>query len=211
MIYFSMPSVVEMLKLSSDKTMAIDQKPKQITDRSIPPPKKHTETEIQSAQFHAQVPQKTAKELVTFLNRLEQINSVKNSLQVPPLCEIICKPSLFKVNKTDPQAPTTQFFSFFKNEQNRAFDDFNFRITLERVSSTARIVPDFAINFLLSLDNFDQISEYEKIRLSLIAPTILTRYIAYLDTIGKQQKQTEHFLQELSKLQSLCESTDPNS
>ena len=124
---------------------------------------------------------KTSLYFVQLIDQVDIINSIKNNLNFTPMCELICGPSRFNIDKSSTNEPTEQFLDFFEIEQNRAFDDFNFRLKLERVTAISLMFPAYIRQFIVDLDNLDQLSETQKIWFSLKAEYSLARFAEHLN------------------------------
>lgn len=148
--------------------------------------------------------QKTVAQLVGFINQVDKITSIKSNLTLLPICEIICNSSRFNIDKSKNNAPDAQFFDFFLNNQNRAFDDFHFRIQLERLDDISSLFPDYIKKLLTELENLENVSEQQKIWFSLKAQYDIARFATHLNNLTINLEKKKRILDDLIKLRTNC-------
>lgn len=136
-----------------------------------------------------------------FMDDMDQIYEIYKKMNLPSMCESICAESVFKLpeNKSDRKMKLVQFF---QEEQNRAFDDIEFRLILENTHSITMAFPQPLRDIMRKMDGYERKSQFELFSLSLELQSTLLQYVYYIK--NHERAKIEKNIGKIIKLRKKC-------
>lgn len=136
------------------------------------------------------------------MDSLDRIISLSRQ-NSPTICQIICAKST--LNKEKLKSEGLEYFKlFFDQEQNRAFEDIEFRLLLEKFALISDLMPKNIRDFALSINKFDQMSSAEKTLFVIEAEIILIKYSLYFNSNLNKNTSQEAILKKINTLHTQC-------
>jgi hypothetical protein len=143
---------------------------------------------------------------VDLLDYYDFILETKSHTPHKPLCEILCDRSRFYAGRDDLALQNIKDFFSREKEVEKAFNDPAFRIALINLSLTTDLFPKPIREIVLDIEKVETMTPMQKLYFVFNSEIEIAKFVIYVRSHQKENRQFKKQLEEIHKLQKQCSS-----